>query len=39
LAWDIKLQKPLHELKTSPESQPRLVVRPVVEPDAVSSGD
>jgi len=40
LAWDIKLQKPLHELKASPESQPRLVaVQPVVEPDAVSSGD
>jgi hypothetical protein len=42
LAWDIKLQKPLSELKASPDSQPRLLVaRPVsvVEPEVVNSGD
>jgi stearoyl-CoA desaturase (delta-9 desaturase) len=42
LAWDVKLQKPLHELKTSPQPQPRSVqVRPVpvAEPESVGSGD
>jgi len=42
LAWEIKLQKPLSELKASPDSQPRLLVaRPVtvVEPEVVNAGD
>jgi fatty-acid desaturase len=41
LAWDIKLQKPLCELQAPPAPEPAALVipPPVVEPEAVISGD